>query len=91
MSPHLGPIQQYMNFTQEKPPTSEEVISVMLDCAAGMTPSIHKTLDFVTAKPVGSPIAGLTGVKKQLDQIFTHHVKFAKAYERLKVKRPRGE
>ncbi|XP_042225049.1 spermatogenesis-associated protein 5-like protein 1 isoform X2 [Homarus americanus] len=76
--------------TEKKTLTPEEIIDIMLAQAASITPSIHKTLDFITAKPVGSPIGGLREVKLKLDQIFIHHVKFAVAYNKLKLKQPRG-
>nr|XP_045592050.1 cell division control protein 48-like [Procambarus clarkii]XP_045592051.1 cell division control protein 48-like [Procambarus clarkii] len=74
----------------KKPVTSEEIIDIMLANAASIIPSIHKTLEFITAKPPGSPVGGLQEVKAKLDQVFTHHVKFATAYNKLKLKRPRG-
>ncbi|XP_071526966.1 ATPase family gene 2 protein homolog B-like [Panulirus ornatus] len=75
---------------EEKTVSPEEIIDIMLASAAFITPSIHKTLDFITAKPVGSPVGGLKEVKLQLEQIFTHHTTFATACDRLKLKRPRG-
>lgn len=62
----------------------------MLECAERITPSIHKTLSFITAKPAASPIGGLQEVKERLHRIFTHHTEFAEAYKKLKLKRPRG-
>ncbi|XP_042886070.1 spermatogenesis-associated protein 5-like protein 1 isoform X2 [Penaeus japonicus] len=69
---------------------AEAITDIMLECAAKITPSIHKTLSFITAKPTASPIGGLQEVKEKLQQIFTHHTEFAEAYRKLKLKRPRG-
>ena len=55
-----------------------------------MTPSIHKTLDFITAKPMPMSVGGLNDVQEQLNQIFTHHTKLSWAYKKLKLKPPRG-
>ncbi|XP_063589042.1 ATPase family gene 2 protein homolog B-like [Penaeus indicus] len=74
----------------EESVNADAVTDIMLECAERITPSIHKTLSFITAKPAASPIGGLQEVKEKLQRIFTHHTEFAEAYKKLKLKRPRG-
>ncbi|XP_066950458.1 ATPase family gene 2 protein homolog B-like isoform X1 [Macrobrachium rosenbergii] len=74
----------------EVPLLPQEVIETMLLCATTITPSIHKNLEFITAKPKVSPIGGLHEVKQQLEEIFIHHANYAEAYDNLKLKRPKG-
>ncbi|XP_068214929.1 ATPase family gene 2 protein homolog B-like [Palaemon carinicauda] len=69
---------------------SQEVIETMLQCAITIIPSIHKNLEFITAKPKVSPIGGLHEVKQQLEEIFVHHANYAEAYDILKLKKPKG-
>ncbi|XP_069955066.1 ATPase family gene 2 protein homolog B isoform X1 [Cherax quadricarinatus] len=86
----LTQLQVNAKLTKQETVNSKEIIDIMLANTATIIPSIHKTLDFITAKPQASPVGGLQEVKSKLDQIFTHHVKFATAYAKLKLKRPRG-
>ncbi|XP_053649785.1 ATPase family gene 2 protein homolog B isoform X2 [Cherax quadricarinatus] len=85
----LTQLQVNAKLTKQETVNSKEIIDIMLANTATIIPSIHKTLDFITAKPQASPVGGLQEVKSKLDQIFTHHVKFATAYAKLKLKRPR--
>ncbi|KAK7085151.1 hypothetical protein SK128_000596 [Halocaridina rubra] len=78
---------------QPKDKSSEpmlKVVDIMLECASFITPSIHKSLEFITEKPRVSAIGGLREVKQQLEEIFVHHTEYATAYDLLKVKRPKG-
>ncbi|KAK4317479.1 hypothetical protein Pmani_011478 [Petrolisthes manimaculis] len=68
-----------------------EIVDIMLAKAATTTPSIHKTLEFITSRPTGlGEVGGLKEVQQELDCIFTHHAKFADAYNTLKLQRPKG-
>ncbi|XP_066950462.1 ATPase family gene 2 protein homolog B-like isoform X2 [Macrobrachium rosenbergii] len=83
-------IRRSGRFEVEVPLLPQEVIETMLLCATTITPSIHKNLEFITAKPKVSPIGGLHEVKQQLEEIFIHHANYAEAYDNLKLKRPKG-
>ncbi|KAG0720477.1 Spermatogenesis-associated protein 5-like protein 1 [Chionoecetes opilio] len=52
---------------------------------------LHKTLGFITTRPTPStPPSGLDHTTRLLERILTEHLLFARAYDALKLKRPRG-
>ncbi|XP_063860266.1 ATPase family gene 2 protein homolog B-like [Scylla paramamosain] len=71
--------------------TEKSIAEVFTKAISSITPSLHKTLNFITAKPSSSPApAGLADTRHLLDNILTQHLEFSWAYDALKLRRPRG-
>ncbi|XP_076033899.1 ATPase family gene 2 protein homolog B-like isoform X2 [Oratosquilla oratoria] len=79
--------KQYGKICEEN---RDDFVNEMLHSLKTITPSINKSLTFLTAKPQLVPIGGLDQVKQQLHHIFSLHTKFSHSYQQFKIKPPRG-
>ncbi|XP_050700078.1 uncharacterized protein LOC126987267 isoform X2 [Eriocheir sinensis] len=75
----------------EAPITPSDATAAFTRAAASLTPSLHKTLPFITTRPApAAPPAGLPHTRRLLENILTQHLEYGWAYEALRMRRPRG-
>ena len=69
----------------------DEVIDLSLKICQSITPSIYKSLNFITQKPPALVVGGLKDVKERLSRLLRRFsVENASLCRQFKLRKPRG-